>query len=117
MKYYLCIVKDGKNYVDESSNVVYPVVGSIYVSKNDEFPECAEENDEWVEIPQEEYDKYCENYNHIIKYDGTHCIGTCQKCRKCIDRLFLQDKEFIMCEDNDKLKQLDSTIERSCCII
>lgn len=117
MKYFLCIIRDGKNYFDDNSKTEFPNVGSIYAAKDDLIPECADENDKWVEITQEDYDKFCENYNSIIKYDGIHCIGTCSECTKCVNKIIKHKKKFVVCENKDNLIEVDPEWYKSCCII
>lgn len=117
MKYFLCIVRNGKNFFDENSETSFPNVGSIYVSENDKMPECIDTDDKWIEISKEDYEKFCEDYNSIIKYDGIHCIGTCLECRKHIDDIVSNKKKFVACEDKDNLIEIDPELYKSCCII
>ena len=117
MKYYLCVIREGKNFIDESSNEVYPTIGSIYVSKNDEYPECAEENDKWIEISKEQYDKFCEDANYPIKYDGIHCVGTCYECKKCFEIKNIKRKPHVKCEVYQDFEKIDPETYKSCCII
>ena len=117
MKYFYCIKRNGKNYREETSNEVYPVVGAVYVAEDDQFPECALPDDEWIEISKEQYEEALEYNDYPFVYDGVHCVGCCKECAKCIDTLTFRNKTYVACENETELVNRDPYIYRSCCII
>lgn len=102
MKYWLCINSE------DSHEEVYPVIGSLFLSKKNENPPMINENYKWVEISKEEYEKAMENSDHIIKYDGYHCIGKCTECKEYINRKKI-------CNETDEVIKNPNKF-KNCCV-
>ena len=107
MKYWLCIFKGEKDSQDKSEEV-YPVVGSLFVSKNNELPPIIHSEDKWVEISQEDYENAMNDEDYVIKYDGVHCIGKCTECKE-----YIKNKK--ICNETDEVIKYPNKY-KSCCI-
>lgn len=108
MKYWLCIFKGEDTNSQEQYEEYYPIIGSLFVSKKNEKPPMDHNDDQWVEISQEEYEKAMNDENYIIKYDGVHCIGKCTECQRYISKKHI-------CEEDDHIVK-DQGVFKNCCI-
>jgi len=108
MKYWLCIYRGEKINCQEQYKEVYPVIGSLFLAKYDENPPTIHNDDKWVEISKEEYEKAMNDNNHVIKYDGYHCIGKCTECKEYIEKKHI-------CNETDKFIK-NPGVFKNCCV-
>lgn len=108
MKYWLCTYLGESIDSQEQYEEVYPCLGALFVGKNNEEPPCTHIDDKWVEISKEEYEKAMDDPNHIIKYDGFHCIGKCTECKNWI-------KNKHICNETDKVIT-NPGVFKNCCV-
>lgn len=119
-QYWICVcIGHFWEAEDENANN-FLHLGALQKTKFGEKPKKFTKQEVWKEISEYDYEEALRNDNHVINYDGVHCIGQCNECIKYIGR-FLPTGRYIRC-DQEKPLYSDMTFEdetcfHACCII
>lgn len=100
-RYWICV--DSGNWqqlYDKRDNVVkkdYLAIGlgKVVTTVRGQEP-TVYAGEVWYEISEEDYRRVKNEKGHIIKYDGIHCVGTCEMC------IFYNGTKFVPALGNPK---------------